>query len=376
MKQISVTPEIQARINAVAGTEVPPDTIAVFECIAVTKQPIRKPGSIFDGATYEPSFFTELAAAVPPDQGVMLQVMHDTTPLPTGRVFTAKETPEGVRAQFYVGRGKYDIVPDIDNGTINQVSIGAMSRQMLCSKCRWDYMSPEASFSNFYDQTCANGHTIGVDGTHLILVGVKRWFELSLCGTGASPGALIVGRAKAQLMASTADFALLAANGRAPEATIFATNPTGETRMDPITTLTASLQSRMDENATLKAALSAKDAEMATINAALTASKADVTRLTAELAAANAFKAKAEGFDAAYTTLHANAVKAKIAMGGKAEDVAKDATVTQLNEIIETAGAHLAQLVAASGKSEGTRQNNEVTVSAIAPSAFSATRSK
>lgn len=344
MKRLTVTPEMQARINNAAGGEVDPSKVAVFECIAMSGAPIQKPGSIFNGAVHSPSMLSAMAAYVNSGKSVPLNIMHDSGELPTGRVFYAQPMNGGIHAQFYLPSDAPE-VSLIDQGIITEVSVQVLAEQMLCSACAWDYLSADASIMNFIDQTCVNEHTIGVDGTHLILTGLQNWFELSLVGTGASPGAMILSPSKAKLSQQQLD--RLAASGVSPQAVILQTLPP-KRKEDPMAELnlkefTDTLAANASVIAGLnveKTALEAQVAELATTKVALAAALTSNTEVSAKLTAA---EAKVAEFDLMHAYLVDMAQKALVASGKTGEP---GKTFAELKATIDTAGVNLANLVA------------------------------
>lgn len=356
MKRLTVTPDMQAKINAVAGTEVDPASIAVYESIAVTKAPIQKPRNLYDGGTFDPGFFGEMAAFLSSGKSVFVAPIHNTEQLPLGRVFNAWETGEGLRAQFYLPMTSGDLVPKIDTGVIKNVSIGALPKQLLCSECSWDYMGKDASIMNILDKTCENDHTIGENGVHVVSKGLDTWFELSLVGTGASPGAEILARSKAQLANdNSASLVRLAANQVPPEAVMLVTTPTGDIDMDAkeiAAQLKAEFTTSLAENATKIATLEAKASGLETQVGSL---QTQLTAANTALEAANTAKTNAEAkavtLEATVTQLKPvgdfikeQAEKAIIASNGKPESLPKE--YSGMIETIKNSGMHLAQIVA------------------------------
>lgn len=352
MKRLEITNEMSARIDAVAGTHVDPATVVAFEAVAVTDIPITKPGNIFNGGTFDPTFFPEMQNFLDVGKSVPVAAMHQTGELPLGRVFTAKAVPGGLRAQFYLPAAEAALIGNIDNGVIGYVSVGVLSKELLCSTCNWDYRGPEASVLNLLDQTCANDHIIGQDGAHLVSKGLDTWFELSLCGTGASPGAAILARSKAALMADNPEvLGRLAASGVAPEAVIMTTTPTGESTMDT-KEFTAQLTAKAKEVAELDIALAEAttkaDAATTELATAKTALEAANTAKTAAEAKVITLEAKVAEIEPKLTTasdfIKEQAIKALVASGHKPESLPSD--LTGMLASITNSGMHLAQLIA------------------------------
>lgn len=383
VKSIPITPEVQARINAAAGTEVNPNTVVAYECLAFSREPIKKPGSIFNGSVADPGFYGELATHVNSGKSVPLHIMHMDHVLPSGRVFHAAETEDGTRAQFYVPAQK-PFNEDIENGLIGSVSIGALSKHLLCSKCQWDYRGPEATIMNFIDQKCANDHVLGDEGTHLISKGLENWFELSLCGTGASPNAKILSRSKALL--SQDALSSLAASGTSPEAVIMVTPPLGE---DDMTTkeLTDKIEEQAGKVATLTASVAAAEtkaaadaAKITELEAKLVTADAEKVALTAKHDTAVATLATVQGAQAtvvaeltlAKTFLKDQVTKGLVAAGGKAPETVPD-SAAELIASLTTSGKNIANLVAAQTNIEKERTNGAKT--AASPSSAFKSRS-
>ncbi len=385
MKSLVITPEMQARINAAAGTEVDPSSITAFECIALTRAPINKRGTIFEGAVNDPGMYGAMAALLARNSGIQILAMHNNEMLPLGRAFHAAEAPDGLRVQFYVPNNKPELIADINTGVIGQVSCGYLAKQLLCSNCGWDYRGEGASIMNIIDRECANGHKIGEGGTHVKLTGLDDWFELSLCGLGASTGAKIVSRLKVALKNSSADLVSLAASGISPEAvTVLTTN--SEDNMD-LAAFTAQLTEKVTEIATLKG-------ERDALTTQLTAAQGDVTRLTTELTAANAAKATAEAAKTAAETAKADA-EAKLATATTANDAVTaflkeqgEAAMVQLGKkkedlpsepekimaTIKEAGVHISNLIAASNRSNLDRAKERGEGKAYSPASAFTTR--
>lgn len=221
-KQINKTPEIIAQMQKIAGDGVDVSNLPVFEAIAANGLPIRKRGSIYDRAVMQESTLVDLAAAINAG-GLPLHTLHNQNgELPVGKVFEGKVVRNGQgQPELHV---LFSVAPDsglvasLDNGTIDEVSLGFLSAHALCSECGWDFFGDDATFLNFLDRTCANDHTIGVDGVHLNLSGLDRAYEMSLVSTGAVQNAKILSPSQAKLGGEVGQ--RLAANGLDLNATV------------------------------------------------------------------------------------------------------------------------------------------------------------
>ncbi|MBN9548154.1 MAG: hypothetical protein J0H31_04525 [Alphaproteobacteria bacterium] len=128
VKQITKTPEIIARLKQAIGSSAPVDNLAVFEAIALNNLPLRKKQHVYNGAVAQRSFLLEMALALETESRP-LQVMHEGGVLPIGRVFQGRVV-DGVdtelRVLFWVDKEHEDKIRQIDNGSIDQVSVGVL----------------------------------------------------------------------------------------------------------------------------------------------------------------------------------------------------------------------------------------------------------
>ena len=315
-KRIEVTAAIKEAIIASVGSEIDFENIAVFETVAVTSRPINKPGSIFHDAVIPRATLEQAAAQLNTGTFVPLHTLHmQGYELPVGRLFkgtvgTSQDGFDELHALFYVDPTEKELASKIENGTIEEVSVGLRPEKLICSGCDFDY-GLQSSEENLWTRTCDNGHVLGMGGYHLKLEGVKKFMETSLVSKGASDGAKILNQRK-RLLAS--QFADLAASCNNPEHTTLFASPTlgEEIDMKEIEELQAGL-----------AALTAKVGEQATqLAAAQETITAQTEELTALKASAESTKTLAEKSDALIALADgADALTAKIT--GVEETVAK-----------------------------------------------------
>ena len=315
-KRIEVTAAIKEAIIASVGSEIDFENIAVFETVAVTSRPINKPGSIFHDAVIPRATLEQAAAQLNTGTFVPLHTLHmQGYELPVGRLFkgtvgTSQDGFDELHALFYVDPTEKELASKIENGTIEEVSVGLRPEKLVCSGCDFDY-GLQSSEDNLWTRTCDNGHVLGMGGYHLKLEGVKKFMETSLVSKGASDGAKILNQRK-RLLAS--QFADLAASCNNPEHTTLFASPTlgEEIDMKEIEELQAGL-------AALTAKVGEQEAALAT---AQTTIAAQAEELTALKAAAESTKALAEKSDALIALADgAEALTAKIT--GVEETVAK-----------------------------------------------------
>lgn len=196
-KRVQITDKIQAQIKKNVGTDIPFDQIAVFEAIGLTTRPIQKGGSIFDKGVISKATLDEMASMVNNGAYVPKQTLHQQGwELPVGRVFAGQvvTAPDGaaeLHLLFYISGAEPDLIQRVEDGSIQEVSQGAVYKKAICSGCDFDYMTADSEA--WWDRTCANGHVLGMGDYHLNLEGVAAWLESSLVCRGASPGNNILG---------------------------------------------------------------------------------------------------------------------------------------------------------------------------------------
>jgi hypothetical protein len=272
MKQIAKTGKVLDRLKASVGPDADVENLAVFEAVALNQLPLRKKQPLYNGAVASLSMLKGMADKVNAES-LPLEVGHLASGTPNGRVFHGEvvqgEAGSELRTLFFVSDAAGELVANLDNGTIDQVSIGAIPQQILCSSCGWDYRSPDATFGNLYEGVCANDHVLGENGVHAELIGVEEWYELSLVGRGGAQGARVAGPSNAVLAALAASGAgdphalcLHASPTPPPEKPVPAPNAEGA---DALLQLTDKLVAASVEVSTLKAenvALKARVAEL------------------------------------------------------------------------------------------------------------------
>lgn len=288
-KRIPLTDDIKAMITASVGSEINFDQVAVFEAAAVTGRPINQRYSMYDGAVVQPDAMQAMADHLNSGKFVPLHLLHEQRwTLPSGRLFQGKlgmdnENIPQLHTLFYIDTSDTEgqsLAGKVDNGTIEEVSIGFMAEKLLCSACNFDFMQDEDAL---WDRTCANGHVLGMGGHHLKLSGLKSFLEMSLVSKGASTGAKILADKK-RLLAS--QFEPLAASCHNPERIALFASPTlaEEVDMKELEELKASfetLKQTVDNQATALTAAQAKIDEQAT---ALTAAQTKIEEQTEALA--------------------------------------------------------------------------------------------
>lgn len=289
MKQLELTDELVAKIKAVLGEDVDPAGFAVFEAISLNTKPLPgKRGTIFEKARV--SFGTmQLIAKAINEGGAPLVSDHVLMGAPKGRVFLAQTgvSADGdgeLRTLFFLDPTEKTTTAKLNSGVLDEVSVNFLAGQILCSECDFDYRGEDATWRNFETRTCANGHTIGVDGVHARLTGLEVFTELSLVTRGAASNPKIVGRSQSKLSPS---LERLAASGFEVDQLYLTASIKGVNRVEfDVTQLVDKLSDAKASVATLTAAKEAVDAQVTQLTADLQSSQERITALETELAAA------------------------------------------------------------------------------------------
>lgn len=359
MKQITKTPEITAALRNSVGSSVNLDNLAVYEAIAFNNRPIRKNHPLFKGAIADRSLLLEMAAALSVESRP-LRIEHQDEGTPYGRAFHGSVRDTGseseLRVLFFVDKGEEKIMNKIDSGTIDQVSVSVLPKKLLNSKSGFDYLGPEAKGENYWTGSDNDGNTIGKDGVYARMVGLDKWFELSLVGQGGADNARIVADKESYFGSS---YQKLAASGIDPSFFLLEASTENDT-MD-LTALSDKLVELSGKNATMTAEAAVLSATNATLtaeivdlkskleaagkpNEALTTAQADLASKTTEVATLTADNATA------VAALQEVAKTLLVASGKVDAEVPK--TIAELNTVIAESKDKLAAVLTAGGKSK------------------------
>lgn len=292
LKELTPTQTMLNQIAIITGGPVDVSKVAIFETIVLNTQPVSKKGSLYEGAVATTGLLSDMAGFIKAGNSVPLHTQHlQGYELPVGKVFMADlNGSDELRALFYIPRDTEegaDFITKLNTSVIDEVSVGVMAAHLRCSQCGWDYLGPDATMMNLFDRTCGNDHVIGTDGTHLVLDGLDRWYELSLVSLGAAKNAKIVGRTR-QILGKD-EYNRLAASGRDPELLTLFASPTKQriaTMAEPNNqevglALVASLSA---EKATAQLALEAASVKVAALEAGLIEANDRVKALEVQLA--------------------------------------------------------------------------------------------
>lgn len=344
-KRIDITDDIKAKVIANMGSEPTWEQIAVFEMTAVTSLPLSKKWSIFDQAQITAQTFEEAATYLNAGGYVPFHTLHNQGyEIPVGRVFygEAQKNIKGfdeLRVLAFIDLTAHeDLANKIDNGVVEEVSVGMSFKQLLCSACGDDLMSDE---SKLWNQTCANGHVIGMGNHHLKPNGLGQFRELSAVSKGASNGAKILGIQKRTLAADFGKPELaLVASIKSPEFMLFTQHANLDSEPvlgeDPvvIAELQAKLTNAEAKSAEVQAKLTAAEAKAAQIEE----SAAIVTTKLADAETALATtQAQVDTLEAAKNELEAAKVELEAAKATAEAQLAEAQAKVKVFEDAETA---------------------------------------
>jgi len=334
MKQIEKTPAIRALLAASAG-DVDLDALRVYEAIAFNTLPVRKEHPLYKGARADRNFLLEMAAELKRESRPV-QIMHDTSPLPIGRVFHGEVVDQGVdselRVLFFLDPTANDEATKIEAGSVDQVSVSVLAKKMLNSKSGFDYFGPDSSSENIWSGTDNNGNQIGQAGVYARMVGLDKFFEMSLVGQGGAQNARIVSRDRSHFGQSLES---LAASGMDPNSLVLLATATipKDNSMD-LATLVANLTTTTADLTNAKRDLTDAAAKTTGLEATITEQGTRITELEAQLAAANAVDSATltSERDAAVAAL-SDVAKGVLTKVGKL-DVQLPSTVSELSALI------------------------------------------
>lgn len=222
-KQIEMTDELLTKFKGKFGEETDVSKFYVFECRAFSTEAVHQ-GTIYDGAVADSGILASMADKINnSDENIGIHIMHNDDDLNIGRAFSARlgVDNEGATALYATCAILRDdesdkVINKIENNVLDEVSVQFLSEHAYCSECGWDYMGEDATFENWWDKTCANGHIIGVDGCHLELEGLANFSEISIVNRGAAKNPKILSQKKRSLF-DEGTLMSLAASGKVPE---------------------------------------------------------------------------------------------------------------------------------------------------------------
>lgn len=285
MKQIEKTQRIRGLLAASAG-DVDIDALRVYEAIAFNTLPIRKEHYLYKGARADRNFLLEMASELRRESRPV-QIQHNKEPLPIGRVFHGEVVDTGVESElrvlFFLDPTANEQATKIEAGTVDQVSVSILAKQLLNSKSGFDYFGPDATAENIWSGMDNDGNQLGKNGVYGQLRGLANFWEMSLVGQGGAQNARIISREKSHFGES---FERLAATGMDPNSLVLNLTATKEPLMD-ISAFVADLTAKTADLTKAQLDLSAANEKVTSLEATIATQTATITDLEAQLEAAN-----------------------------------------------------------------------------------------
>lgn len=376
-KALQLTANLIEKIKkSLNDQDVDASNFAVYEARLYTTEPVNARG-FYQKARAVPSLLHEMAEFVnQPGTNVPIMIMHKTEDvLPVGRLFHAEtaELQNGeteLRGLFYIpksGDAELEAINKIENSTVDEVSVGVLPKQALCSECGFDYFGPEASIMNLMTLTCEDDHTIGINGAHVRCVGLEQFAETSLVGRGAAKDAKIFSRAQSRLSEETVE--RLAASAVPAEAHVLTASykldsSKPKPKENAMSGIEAKLAEVSGELGGIKVELSQANEKIEGLNSEIDSLKAQLEEKEKEVEDLKASQSEEEKADAEAEAKLSEAtekllphVKAALVAAGENEDDLPE-TLVELTELIEDKGLKLHQAVGAGATSAGKKQDD------------------
>lgn len=376
-KEIDMTEELISKFKSKFGEETELSNFYVFECRALSTESVHQ-GTIYDGAVVDGGILASMADKINnSNENIGIHIMHNDNDLNIGRAFSARlaiddngSTALYATCAILKDEESDKVINKIENNVLDEVSVQFLSEHAYCSECHWDYMGEDATFENWWDKTCANGHTIGVEGCHLELEGLANFSEISIVNRGAAKNPKILSQKKRSLF-NEGELMSLAASGKTPEFLVATFNSKLENIMkdkDNVTLSAEEISAMQAELAEMKKQLDLSEkvkeleAALSEKEASLAEKEQEVSDKAAEIESANeAHNAEVEGLkeelstaktekEALLTFLQEEVKKVALAAGKKDVEVPSD--LGGISAMLKENQQILATLVPAGGVSK------------------------
>lgn len=198
-KRVVLTEKMREQVIAKCGRDVDFSKIVFYQARGISTEPLSQNTIYNKGNLTREALVDMLNLINDPLNTVTLQLMHNGEALPSGKVFYANVVDEpdtghsALYTLFGISTNHPEIISDVDNGIIDEVSYGFMPKKILCSKCGKDFMDNDVSFLNFITGTCPECEAVmGENDDHVIVPAVESVSELSLVTRGAAKHAKIL----------------------------------------------------------------------------------------------------------------------------------------------------------------------------------------
>lgn len=210
-KRVEIDDRLKEQIAAKCGSDVDVTKFVAYQARMVSTEPLSQ-NSIFDKAELSPETLLDMERiANDPLENVTLQIMHNTSVLPVGRVIVTRAVDEfdtasrALYGTFIVSTAHPDIIAKLDSGIIDEVSVNIRGKKMICSACEKDFYEAdeERQIIGSYMGVCPHCEAKLGKEAHLKLVGVDSFTEVSLVNRGAAHHAKILDKSKQLSLAAS-----------------------------------------------------------------------------------------------------------------------------------------------------------------------------
>lgn len=369
MKKITPnTDQLAALRRSVGDENFDPARVSVFEASFTTSRPLSA-GGIYKGARITRSGLEDMANRVnSANEAVPIHIEHNLggsllgagkDDLPIGKAFhaavvKADDSEFELRGLFYIdGAVHGDIVAKIESSTISEMSIQASWKNAISNKSGFNFLAPgNEEFA--WGRVDNEGNALGVDNHHVFVSGLDKWYETSLVGRGAAPGARIHAR--------SGEFQLAAASVHDIIATMRAsrTLDAGELNAPDLVALNTKLSTAETAVTDLTTKLSAATSRVTALETELSDTKTKATSAEQKTAMAEAaVTAAGQAVAEASAALREHADAAAVAAG--VEKPKDNAPLAELTEVIKASAKKLHQVIPVDGVSQSIAKPNLTT---------------
>lgn len=210
-KRVEIDDRLKEQIAAKCGSDVDITQFVAYQARLVSTEPLSQ-NSIFDKAVLSPETLLDMEKiANDPLENVTMQVMHDSSVLPVGRLIVTRAVDEfetaarALYGTFIVSTTHPDLISKLDSGIIDEVSVAIKGKKMICSACEKDFYEAdeEKQFIGSYFGTCPHCEAKLGKEAHLKIEGVDRFSEVSLVNRGAAHHPKILDKSKQLSLAAS-----------------------------------------------------------------------------------------------------------------------------------------------------------------------------
>ena len=192
-KRVELTENIKNYMDEKGISYENPSQFVLYQVRATSSEPITQPSTIYHKAVFTRSALVDMAEIInDPKNTSPLQILHAQNSIPYGRIVHAEVVDENEMVSalyllFMISSAHSEYIDKIDTGILDEVSISAMPKKMLCSECGKDFLDDDVPVEALWSKTCPECQAVmGKDGAHLNVPSTEYFYELSLVPRGAA----------------------------------------------------------------------------------------------------------------------------------------------------------------------------------------------